>query len=168
MKQKYNKNDLIRVIKELPCYMSHFECDCEAIVLGTYSELCYGTDIESYSLYIKGRGDVSWYKENQLILIEVNRGDLLEKWKKEEKEERDIKSDLDWIFANSEEVLEDFPEASISKLASCFGLTNLWGASGEGFIYYQNFINTIETAKPFLLNKDKLGWLEFCEKHKWK
>ena len=82
MTQKFFKGDLVQV-GEMPIYMSHFEGNCEAIVLYTYAEQ-YGwgeaTSDKEYSLFIlkRGeRGEVSWYHEDQLTLIAPDRFDLL-------------------------------------------------------------------------------------------
>lgn len=161
--QKYNKGDHVQVAEDLGPMMSHFESGCEAIVIYTYNEKYGGGDIDSYCIHIKGRGEVSWYHEPQLELIEENRLDLLGQWEEEAKNEADMKSDIDWIFTHGEEVLEGAHGATISALAKCFGLTNLWGSNGEGINYYHNSMATIEMARPFLQAGDKDGWLEHCK-----
>ena len=82
--QKFFKGDLVQV-GEMPIYMRHFTGNCEAIVLYTYEEQ-YGrsgaTSNKEYSLFILKKGDqgeVSWYHEDQLTLIEPERFDLLPK-----------------------------------------------------------------------------------------
>jgi len=161
--QKFNKGDHVMVAKDLGKSMSHFTNDCEAIVMYTYAEKYWGDDHKSYCLHIKGRGKSSWYYEHQLELIEANRLDLLEEWEREAKEEADMKSDLDWIFAHGKEVLESAHGATVSALAKCFGLTDLWGGRGEGITYYSNAISTLTMAKPFLEAGDKEGWLNHCK-----
>ena len=82
--QKYHRGDRVKIAKDLGDTMSHFEADCEAIVLYSYKDKYGGKDydVEDYSVYIKGVGQVSWYKEHQLTLIKKKRLDLLSKWKK--------------------------------------------------------------------------------------
>lgn len=160
--QKFNKGDHVKVIKDLGSGMGHFQSDCEAIVIGSCADQYGGNDTNSYTLHIKDFGQVSWYYEHQAELIEANRVDLLELWEAEAKKESEIKSDLDWIFANGEEVLKNAHGASISALARCFGLTDLWGGRGEGFIYYSNAMATLLMAKPYLEAGDKNGWLQRC------
>ena len=81
MTQKFFKGDLVQV-GEMPPHMSHFYGDCKAIVIGSYTEQ-YGKGPRSdkqYTLFILKRGDqgeVSWYQEDQLTLIEEDRFDLL-------------------------------------------------------------------------------------------
>jgi hypothetical protein len=169
--QKFHKGDWVRVAKDLGSTMSHFESDCEAIVIGSYADQYPGFDSENthdFTIFIKGRGQVSWYGGNQLILIETGRIDLLEQWESEKAVEVKEKSDLDWIFSHGQEVTENPHGASIQSLASCFGLDNLWGSRGEGATYYSNAIMTMQLAMQFLIMKDKIGWLEFCEELKLK
>ena len=92
--QKFSNGDHVRVAKDLGESMSHFESDCEAIVLYSYIERYGGHganykagDTEEYSIHIKKHGQHSWYYGSQLKLIEHDRLDLLEVWKKEEKSE---------------------------------------------------------------------------------
>ena len=162
-KQKFNKGSLVRVAKNLGSSMSHFQSDCDAIIIGSYADQFGGEDVKSYTIYIKGSGETSWYNEHQLELIEENRSDLLENWKKEKKKENDLHSNLDWIFENGQQVLKSADGATVSSLAKCLGVDNLWGSNGEGFVYYQNAMNILSIAKPYLEKNDKNGWLKFVE-----
>jgi hypothetical protein len=56
-----------------------------------------------------------------------------------------------------------YGRAPTDALANCFGLTNLWGNSGEGWTYYRNARMTLMMAEPYLAANNKVGWLEFCE-----
>lgn len=82
--QKFFKGDLVKV-GDMPPSMSHFEHNCEAIVLETYSEMdgkITKMHDKEYTLYILGTdddGESSWYEEDQLTLIEPNRLDRLPK-----------------------------------------------------------------------------------------
>lgn len=163
LKQKYNKGDHVRVVKDLGRCMSHFQSDCEAIIVGSNHDQYCGGKTSSYTIYIRGRGEVSWYHEHQLKIIEKNRLDLLEQWVADVKNEVNIKSDLNWIFSSGEQVLKDLHGATIAALARCFGLMNLWGDRGEGIDYYYNANLTINLAKPFLESGDKEAWLAYCE-----
>jgi hypothetical protein len=171
MAQKFNKGDLVRVADDLGPSMRHFTASIDAIVIGSYFDQYGGADDhdrvnESYTLYLKGRGEVSWYHENQLTLIARKQNDTLDLWRRKSAEECSQKSDLDWIFANGPDVLKATHGASIQALASCFGLDNLWGSHGEGFVYYANASHTMQMAEPYLLAKDKAGWLEFCKNNR--
>lgn len=161
--QKFQKGDWVRVAKDLGPHMSHFTADCEAIVIGSYADQYGGSDTKSYTLHLKGRGECSWYEEQQLTLIESGRLDKLKQWQDEQEAERKQKSDLDWIFSHGPEVLEKPHGASVKALAECFGLTNLWGSRGEGFVYYENAMGTLGIAAAFLKANDKDGWLAHCE-----
>ena len=164
--QKFHKGDLVHVAKDLGPMMSHFKADVDAVVIGSYADKFGGDNTKSYTLHLKRSGECSWYKEHQLSLIERNRMDILEQWEAEEDAERKLKSDIDWIFEHGGEVLESAHGASVQALASCFGLDNLWGSSGEGFVWYKNAMKTMAVAKPFLEKGDKKGWLELCEEIK--
>ena len=80
MTQKFFKGDLVQV-GEMPPTMSHFDGNCKAIVIATYAEQYgRGGPHPMYTLFILkhgGRGEASWYHENQLTLIEPDRFDLL-------------------------------------------------------------------------------------------
>jgi hypothetical protein len=97
-KQKFFRGDLVQIADDLGAFMRHFDKGCQAIVMGTYAELCSDdNDVDSYQLYIlPNRGECSWYYTRQLTLIEPNRYDLLPKnnrtrlnW--EAQQERDAK-----------------------------------------------------------------------------
>ena len=80
--QKFFKGDLVQVW-EMPMYMRHFTGNCKAIVIGTYAEQYGGNEARSHQQYtlhlLPKEGEVSWYDENQLTLIEPDRFDLLPK-----------------------------------------------------------------------------------------
>ena len=161
--QKFQKGDWVRVAKDLGPSMSHFTADCEAIVIGSYADQYGGSDRDSFTLHLKGRGHSSWYYGSQLTLIESGRLDKLQAWEEEAEAERKQKSDLDWIFSNGPAVAEKAHGASIQALAACFGLADLWGRNGEGVTYYSNAMGTLELAAPYLKAGDKAGWLARCE-----
>lgn len=162
-KQEFHKGDLVRVAKDLGPTMSHFQSDCDAIVIASYKDQYGGNDTESYTIHIKGYGQTSWYDEHQLTLIKREQLHKLKEWEKEEEEECELKSNLDWIFSHGPEVLENSHGASIGALAQCFGLESLWGSSGEGMEYFANAELTMQAAKPYLEANDKEGWLEEAE-----
>lgn len=161
--QKFHKGDWVRIAKDLGWSMKHFTADTEAIVVGSYADQYGGKNYDSYTLHIKDQGQSSWYYESQLTLIESGRSDKLAKWQAEQAADIKQKSDLDWIFSNGPAVAEKGYSASIAALAECFGMTNLWGKSGEGFVYYQNALATLELARPYLESNDKDGWLRQCK-----
>ena len=85
--QKYTKGDHVKVAKDLGQIMSHFQNDCEAIVIGSYADEYGESDTKSYTIHIKGQGEVAWYEEYQLKLIGKNKLDLLDQWEKERQAE---------------------------------------------------------------------------------
>ncbi|MCP4475423.1 MAG: hypothetical protein GY821_12825 [Gammaproteobacteria bacterium] len=161
--QKFNKGDHVQVAKDLGEAMSHFRSGCEAIVIGSYDDQFGGGNTNSYTIYIKDVGKVSWYFESQLELIKTNQYELLECWKVEAKKEADKVSNLDWIFEHGKNVLKCAKKETVVALAECFGLTNLWGSKGEGFVYYSNAMLVIKIAEPFLKAGDKEGWINYCK-----
>lgn len=164
--QKFTRGDHVQIAKDLGPYMSHFKADAEAIVLYSYADKYGGSNSKSYGLHIKGHGETAWYEEHQLTLIASGQLTLLDQWKKEKEEQNAREADIDWIFSHGEEVLKRGPGASVATLAEGFGLTNLWGNHGEGFVYMQNARMTIAIARPFLEKGDKDGWLARCEEIK--
>jgi hypothetical protein len=162
--QLFKMGDLVKIAKDLVPAMSHFDADCEAIVIGSYADQYGGDNHNSYTLYLKGGGKTSWYDGEQLTLIEANQTSKLKAWEEEVEAERKQKSDLDWIFSHGDEVLMGPHGATVQALANCFGLTNLWGDRGEGITYSYNTAYTMALAEPYLKNSDKAGWLEACEK----
>jgi len=163
--QKFQRGDLVKIVDKLPEYMSHFISGADAIVMYSYADKYGGTDAPEYCLLIKNKGQCSWYDEENLILIEKGRTDLIDVWKAEIEARIAEQSDLDWIFEHSEELLnKSFPGASIAALGKCLGMDNLWGEQGEGYIWYQNAIRIGELVKPFLVEKDKEGWLRYCKR----
>lgn len=116
-KQKYAKGDHVQVAKDLGEHMSHFESNCEAIVMYTYYERYGGDDIDSYCLHIKNKGESSWYEEHQLTLIEKDRLDLLDEWIEEEKqEEKRYPKDIEDYKHNPIRFAETLLKSSKSKL----------------------------------------------------
>jgi hypothetical protein len=79
--QKFFRGDLVQIADDLGASMRHFDKGCQAIVIGTYAEICSDdNDVDNYKLYIlPSRGSVAWYHTHQLTLIEPNRYDLLPK-----------------------------------------------------------------------------------------
>lgn len=161
--QKFHKGDWVQVANDLGQSMSHFTAGCEAIVIGSFKDKYGGSDTGSYTLHLKDGGRTSWYYENQLTLIEGGKLDKLKQWEDKADSEQKQKSNIDWIFSNGVDVIANPHSASISALAKCFGVTNLWGSNGEGFVYYQNAMTTLAMAKPYIEAADKTGWLTHCE-----
>lgn len=166
MMQKFHRYDHVQIAKDLGESMSHFEKNTDAVVIGSCRDQYGHGATDNYTLYVNGCGELSWYEEWQLTLIDKNGKELLRKWKDEEERKRKIESDLDWIFENGSAVLSKTSGNTIKALASCLGITDLWGARGEGIIYYCNAMDILKLAKPYLEKQDKEGWLSFCKRKK--
>lgn len=172
MQQKFHMGDLVQVAKDLGPTMTHFTADCQAIVIGSYADQYGGSNIDNYTLHLKGQGHASWYHEHQLTLIESNRCDILKQWKDEE-DAFDAKcSNLDWVFANwnNEFKGKSVPGPIVIALAACLGVSKarLWGFRGEGMTFYMNATTVLNAARPFLETNDKAGWLVYAAGHQIK
>jgi len=77
-KQKFLRGQRVHITKDMPEWMHHFTCDCDAIVQASYRDQFGGNDHRSYSLLLLNkRGkpveDCSWYEEDQLTLVDGDR-----------------------------------------------------------------------------------------------
>lgn len=164
MTQKFHKGDLVHVAADLGRSMDHFTKDIDAIVIGSYKDKYGGgeSNEKQYTLHLKGRGECSWYWEGQLELIEANRLDLLAQWDAEKKAEVKQASDPDWIFAQDYDEKKMPHGASIEVLARDLGCNNMWGSRGEGFVWHENALAVMSHAWPFLVAKNKQGWLDYA------
>lgn len=166
--QQFHMSDHVRIAEDKGYEDAR---GCEAIVIGSYNDQFSWAscrDRATYTLHVKDHGQISWFDEEILTLIEHDRTDLLREWEAALKAERTQQGDLDWIFANGQALLDSgkFPSASADALAACLGVTNMWGSHGEFFTYHTNALALIGLATPFLTANDKAGWLEFCKSRK--
>jgi len=80
LKQKFRRGNLVRIADDLGESMSHFTNGCNAIIIGTYSQLHGGFDIDSYQIMFPETGDTcAWYNEWQLTLIDDGGEYLIER-----------------------------------------------------------------------------------------
>ena len=84
----------------------------------------------------------------------------------ETKDEIALHSDLDWIFANGDEVLDMLYDSSVKALARCYGMDDLWEPGGEYVTAIENFVITVGRAFPYVRDGDKKGYLMACAE--WK
>ena len=95
-KQKFIRGQKVRVSDTMPLMMRHFTGGCDAIIIGSYSDLCHSSyqhkdDYEGqidYSLLLltDRPHSCSWYPENLLTFISADRDkgeDLIQKYKSE-------------------------------------------------------------------------------------
>ena len=77
MSQKFFLGDHVYINKLSPM-QSHFNQQCEAIVIYSYAEQHGSSNTHDFSLFIlPNRGQSSWYHADDLTLIEPDRLDLL-------------------------------------------------------------------------------------------
>lgn len=157
-KQKFNKFDMVRIADDLGQGRSHFPSGVDAIVIEA--------DHGRYVLFLKRESEVAWYYDRDLTLLASNCENILNEWKLEIEQENKLKSDLDWIFENGEQVLKEAHGSSMAALGKCVGIHNLWGPRGEGFDYFCNVQWIVTISKDYLLKNDRKGWEEFCKKLK--
>ncbi len=167
--QKFHKGDLVRVAKDQGPGRQAFQGDCEAIVIGSYSDE-HGRSMEhhdhKYTIFIQNTGTVSWYGEEHLSLIKGGCLDLLAQWQDDVVATREQEADLDWIFAQGPQILSRCSGATARGLAACLTEKSLWGSHGESLAFQQNALAVLTMAKPFLEKRDKAGWLDHCAKVK--
>jgi hypothetical protein len=105
--QKFFLGDRVRIAADLGSTMSHFDKDCEAIVMYSYAEQYGGSnkDLDRFSLFIlPNGGSASWYYADQLTLIEPDRLDMLPKNHIVRKNyEAKWRRDASWISGLSEQ-----------------------------------------------------------------
>ena len=164
--QKFHKGDFVEIAKN-PMASKTNLASGRAVVVGSYSDI-YGEKEDGdimYVLYFKNLGESSWYKEKQLSLIEIGKFSLINKWKKEIEKNNNQRCDLKWIFSHGNEVIKNGYKQSVLTLAQCLGMEDLLKNSDEGFSWYQNAIEILALARPFLLSGDLKGWLNKSCKH---
>lgn len=89
-KQVYQKGDHV-LLGEMPPYMKHFPGMTDAIVIGSYADICNGRsddDKHQFCVFIRGRGQISWYYDSQFTPIARAQYDLLDEWEAELAEDR--------------------------------------------------------------------------------
>jgi hypothetical protein len=166
----FKKYDHVRIKNLSGGCMSHFPHSTDAIVMYTYADRYGGNDRDNMCLFVNGHGETSWYKPCNIELIDNDRKDLLDKWKKDEEETVKRESDLDWIFKHGKEIAKGngYTGTVAETLYRCITSISIWGPSGEGYVFYMNALRVHEVAKPFLEKGDKAGWLRFIEEMKQK
>lgn len=160
-KQKFKRGDLVHIAKDLGPYMSHFDNDCDAIILGSYRDQYGGEDnVDDWSvLFCDSGGECSWYHTNQLTFIKHVGDDGIKKVEFERSKKDATQQDIHWIVANWLQIRERVPGATMAKLMELVGITNPWGSRGEGVDYYANAMATHRLLDPALStgNMDELN-----------
>lgn len=168
--QMYQKGDLVRIADAFPEYMSHFPGKGDrGIIIGSYEDRYGGSSPSTYpdyTVFIEDRGEVAWYPQSLMSLIEKGQILLLDVWKaKMETEKRQLR-DLDFIFSKAYTHWSELPQTSAQALADETGIGSLWGSRGEGYVLLQNMIDQFTVLAPFLMKQDKEGFLAFARAYK--
>jgi hypothetical protein len=156
--QKFHAGDWVRVADDLGSMYEYFTSGCDAIIVASYADRFGGDNDGSYTIDIEKRGEVSWYREEHLTLIEHGRDDLRLKWEAARDEQAARDADLDWIFSHGEDVIRSARGATVAALGKILGIDNLWGSRGEGMTYYMNAISILGVAEPYLRSGDRAGF----------
>lgn len=99
--QLFNRGDLVHIAKDLGPHKPSHTAGVDAIVLGSYGNLCRGKilgdvgDDVIYSVFIEGKGSESWFHQSELTLIKKGCGRKLISWAKK-LEKINKKKDEQW------------------------------------------------------------------------
>lgn len=153
--QKFKRGDVVRIAKDLGPSMSHFQADKDAIVLGSYRELCGGGNGNSYNVMFCDTGsECAWYEEWQLEFLRHGGLEEIEKVIKAREEREKSETDLEWIVTNWLDIREKPPGATMGELMRRVGISNPWGGRGEGITYYSNAMATFQLLDEVLSTGD--------------
>ena len=71
--QKYAPGEFVRIAADLRDSMRHFPKDCYGMIEGTYAQLCWGDNVDSYQIWVEYSDGIwytsAWYKTWQLTLV---------------------------------------------------------------------------------------------------
>ncbi len=79
VRQDLFRGHRVRVAKTMPDNMAHFDCDCDAIVIGSYADEHGGSKSEDFQtftlllLHSEGVTEVAWYPRECLTLMPASR-----------------------------------------------------------------------------------------------
>ena len=69
-KQKFIAGTRVRVADNLGIGKEHFQSGVNATIISSHAEEYGGYDFDNYTISIDGWGEVAWYQEHQLTVIE--------------------------------------------------------------------------------------------------
>lgn len=150
--QKFKRGDVVHIAKDLGPSMAHFENDRDAIIMGSYRDQ-YGGDnnIDDWTvMFCDTGGECSWYHTSQLTFLRHGGEVEIKKVKLMRARRETSERDINWILANWLNIREHTPGATMGKLMELIGITNPWGAHGEGITYYSNAMRTRQLLDPVL------------------
>lgn len=115
LKPKFRRGNLVRIKDDLGLCKAHFQKAQEAVIIGSYLELCGGEhDIYNYQVRLRQSGRcVAWYDEDDMILVDAGGENLVE-----EAIETELRNEVKNIFKNHENDFEscDFGSHEITKI----------------------------------------------------
>jgi hypothetical protein len=151
-KQKFHHGDLVHIKAELPACMSHFQKDQDAVVMGSYTELCLldfdSDDCDSYTVLLVGDGnEVSWYHDDNLVFIRKVSESFIKKIKRDAENRRKEKDETG-------KLARFFIRCCIPEIGS-----------GTG-IWWQGF-KTKKEAEENAKKCKELGYLDVTVEHRY-
>ena len=81
--QMFQRGDRVFISKPLGRMYKAYLSGVEAIVIGSYADKYGGDDHNNYTLFVKGKGQCSWYDGECLVFLERGRTDMLKQWEDE-------------------------------------------------------------------------------------
>jgi len=159
--QKFKRGNLVRIADNLDSSMSHFPCGREAIVEGSYADKYGGSNTGSYTLMFPDTGgQVSWYREDQLTLIDEGGEHLIEEAEKVSdriyKEKTDIAflaKGIDSGELSSDSILFLFDmlgfDSESNKNGEYFALFSEWAELRFAFLHIKNSKSLEEARSIF-------------------
>jgi hypothetical protein len=150
-KQKFKRGDVVHIAADLGPTMSHFTADKDAIVMHSYADKYGGDSHDIYSLMFCDDGSqCSWYHEHQLTFLRHGGEQEIDRVTSEREKREEMQTDLEWIVANWPTIRTRVPGATICELMRRIGISEPWGAHGEGITYYANAQATFKLLDPVL------------------
>ena len=146
---------MVRINADLGPYRYYFPSDQDAIVIGSYKDQYGGHCVNSYTIMLcKSGGEISWYDEPNLTFIKHVGEDGISEVVAAANKQREMESDLNWIVKNWPDIRSEVPGNTMETLMRLIGITNPWGARGEGITYYENAMFTHAVLDKALLTGD--------------
>lgn len=145
-KQKFKRGNLVRINEELDSSMSHFPCGRDAIIIGSYADKCGGGNTGSYTLMFPDTGgQVSWYREDQLTLIDEGGEHLIEEAKMVSDRIYKEKTDIAFLASGI-----DSGELSSDSILFLFDMLGFDSESNRNGEYFALFFEWTKLQPAFL------------------
>lgn len=152
--QKFHYGDLVQVAKDLGPSMAHFTSDCRAIVIASYHDKYGGSCTDhQYTLFLEGRGESSWYYEEQLTLLSPCSADtlaLLSAWRDQEEAAVRQHQDLRWIGAHWNELVQATSSTTILKILDELNIDTAFHRNGEYYCLLETWYNLLPTLNAIM------------------